>query len=314
MHQTTHPAPLATGELIETFRQGKAFLIFVLILALAFFGIATFVFYLSMAFPMSDSGPVSLHSAQGFAFNFDSRQALLYFTTGFLIVVGLILLGMYAWQKKLRNTDYEVYEHGLVRITNAQRTYTPFAEIEDLYLFSSGQVAFTGAITNLAYRRNATEPFHRVIASLKGFYRFQALVRELHVRARLPLVVQTLESGGCAVFNCIDSKQVWRKRMGGNFLNITTAPINVSRDFIEYQGNRVPLSSLRTVDLNAWTEKVVLKAENGKPILSAIATGILSHDVFLNTLDVVMAAEAPAPLTSGPHNDQSTCSAESPAQ
>lgn len=51
------------------------------------------------------------------------------------------------------------------------------------------------------------------------------------------------------------------------------------------------MSSLRSVDLNAWTEKVVIKDESGKPVLSTIATGILSHDLFLNTLDAVFAAQ-----------------------
>ena len=36
---------------------------------------------------------------------------------------------------------------------------------------------------------------------------------------------------------------------------------------------------------------MVVKDESGKPVLSTIATGILSHDPFLNTLDVVFAVE-----------------------
>jgi hypothetical protein len=97
--------------------------------------------------------------------------------------------------------------------------------------------------------------------------------------------------GGAVTFNCISSGQVWGKRMSGNFLKITTSPILVSRAFLEYQGRKVPMSSLRTVDLNAWTEKVVIKDESGKAVLSTIATGILSHDLFLNTLDAVFAAQ-----------------------
>ena len=287
-------APATTGELIATFRQGKAFLIFSLILAAALLGLAVFVFYLSTIVPMGNDGPVSLHTSRGMTLNFASQHSVFYFTSGLLAVVGLCIVGIYVWQKKLRNTHYEVYEHGLVRITKDQRDYTPFTEIEDLYLFSSGQTVLTGLITNLAYRRNATEPFHRVIETLKGFQKFQELVRDLHVRARLPAVAEALEAGRSVTFNCINSKQVWGKRVTGNFLKITTSPIVVSRDFLEYQGNTVPMSSLRTVDLNAWTENVVIKDENGKPVLSTIATGILSHDLFLNTLDVVLAVEEQA--------------------
>ncbi|MEX6678589.1 hypothetical protein QWI18_21960 [Pseudomonas sp. W2Oct36] len=37
-----------------------------------------------------------------------------------------------------------------------------------------------------------------------------------------------------------------------------------------------------------------IKDENGKPVLSTIATGILSHDLFLNTLDIVLGVEEQA--------------------
>lgn len=283
-----------TGELIATFRQGKAFLIFGLILAVVFLGLAAFVFYLSTIVPMGDNGPVTLHTSRGMTLNFSGEHKVFSFTIGLLATIGLCLLASTAWQKRLRNTHYEVYGNGIVRITKDQRVYTAFAEIEDLYLFSSGQTVLTGLITNLAYRRNASEPFHRVIDTLKGFQAFQELVRDLHVRARLPAVAEALEAGQSVTFNCISSKQVWGKRVTGNFLKVTTAPILLSRDFFEYQGNRVPVSSLRTVDLNAWTENVVIKDENGKPVLSTIATGILSHDLFLSTLDVVLAVEEQA--------------------
>ena len=283
-----------TGELIATFRQGKAFLIFGLILAVVFLGLAAFVFYLSTIVPMGHNGSVTLHTSRGMTLNFTGKHVVFSFTIGLLVIIGLCLLATTAWQKKLRNTHYEVYGNGIVRITKDQRVYTAFAEIEDLYLFSSGQTVLTGLITNLAYRRNASEPFHRVIDTLKDFQAFQELVRALHVRARLPAVAEALEAGQSVTFNCISSKQVWGKRVTGNFLKVTTAPILVSRDFFEYQGNRMPVSSLRTVDLNAWTENVVIKDENGKPVLSTIATGILSHDLFLSTLDVVLAVEEQA--------------------
>lgn len=230
-----------TGELIATFRQGKAFLIFGLILAAVLFGLAAFVFYLSTIVPMGDNGPVTLHTSRGMTLNFSGKHVVFSFTIGLLVIIGLCLLATTAWQKRLRNTHYEVYGNGIVRITKDQRVYTAFAEIEDLYLFSSGQTVLTGLITNLAYRRNASEPFHRVIDTLKDFQAFQELVRDLHVRARLPAVAEALEAGQSVTFNCISSKQVWGKRVTGNFLKVTTAPILLSRDFFEYQGNRVPV-------------------------------------------------------------------------
>ena len=50
----------------------------------------------------------------------------------------------------------------------------------------------------------------------------------------------------------------------------------------------MPVATLRTVDLSAWSEKVVIKDESGKVVLSTVATGILSHDLFLSTVRLLM--------------------------
>jgi hypothetical protein len=144
--QSTNPHTSSdTGELIATFRQGKAFLIFGLILAVVFLGLAALVFYLSTIMPIGDNGPVIIHTSRGMDLNIASQQMVFSITTGLLALIGLCLLGTTVWQKKLRSTHYEVYGNGIVRITKDQRDYATFAEIEDLYLFSSGQTVLDGS-------------------------------------------------------------------------------------------------------------------------------------------------------------------------
>jgi hypothetical protein len=272
-----------TGQLISTFRHGKGFLVFMLLFAVVLLCLAGFVLYLGTILPVASSGA---NTSRG-----SSPQLLIYSVSGLLVVISAVLFGLYSWQKKLRGTQYEVYEHGIVAVSGKQQQYTAFTEIEDLYLFSSGQTAFTGLITNLAYRRNESEPFHRVIESLKGFQDFQQLVRELHVRERLPVVMNKLESGAAVTFKFVPTGQVWRKRIAGDFLNVVTQTILVTREFLEVDGRKVPVSTLSSVDLNAWSEKVILKDEAGNQILSTVCTGIMSHDLFLTTLDVLLDAQ-----------------------
>lgn len=216
MQSSPSQAPSNAGELIASFRHGKAFLVVSLIFGTVMLALAGFVLYLSTILPPGNDGPVSLQTSRGMTLNFSDPHMVFYATSVLLAVIGLSMFAVYVWHKKLR---------------------------------------------------------------------------ELHVRARLPAVAATLEAGGAVTFNCISSAQVWGKRVTGNFLKITTTPILVSATFLEYQGRKVPMASLRTVDLNAWTENVVIKDENGKPVLSTIATGILSHDLFLNSLDVLFAVE-----------------------
>ena len=283
MQQSPTPASTVTGQLISTFRHGKGFLVFLPLLAIVLFCMAGFVLYLGTILPVASSGA---NTSRG-----SSPQLLIYSVSGLLVVTSAVLFGLYPWQKKLRGTHYEVYEHGIVAVSGKQQQYTAFTEIEDLYLFSSGQTVLTGLITNLAYRRNESEPFHRVIESLKGFQEFQQLMRELHVRECLPVMMNKLESNGAVTFKYVPTGQVWRKRVSGDFLNVVTQTIIVTREFLEVDGRKVPVSALASVNLNAWSEKVTLKDEAGNQILSTVCTGIMSHDLFLTTLDVLLDAQ-----------------------
>lgn len=265
---TQHTQP-ATGELIKTFRHGKFFVYFLVVLGIVCLALAGFVVYLSTIAPQKN-------------------PPLFFGTAGLLAFCGVCGLAASVWQKKLRQPSYEVYENGVAQIVGSQRQYTPFTEIEDLYLFSSGQTVMSGMATNLAYRRNAGEPFKWISQHLSGYMDFQQLFRELYLRERQPVVLETLARGGAVTFNYISTGQVWRKRVSGKFLNITTQPIVMTRDALEVQGQKVPLSSLRNVDLNAWSEKVVIKDAAGNTVLSTIGLGILGLDLFLNTLSLLL--------------------------
>lgn len=291
MQQTSTQVP-ATGELVGTYRYGKGLKIFTTLLSVALLVLAALILYFSTTLPVNGSGPVTLNTSSGTTLRFNGEVSMLYFTSALLAFLGLGILALYAWHSRYRHSSYELYEQGIAYTTKGERTYVPFSEIEDLYLFASGQTVFTGLITNLAFRRNASEPYHRVIDPLKGFFEFQQLFREFYLAARQPAVLQTLQAGGTVTFQYADTAQVWRKRMSGNFLDIKTLPIVVSRECLLVQGSQVSIASLRSVDTSAWSEKVVIKDASGKPVLSTVATGILNMDLFLNTLTLLMKVPA----------------------
>lgn len=297
---TTSSTVPARGELLATFRYGKGFLIFLMIFGVAMLAMAGFVLYLSTILPDAASGPVAVTTRSTGTVQFSSTVMLVYATSAFLALIGIGAFGVRAWHKKMRLSQYELYEHGIAETTQGNTTYLPYTEIEDVYLFSSGQAGFSGLITNLAYRRNASEPLRRVNEALKGFHDFQQRFRKLYLNARQPVVLETLRAGGSVTFNCIDSAQVWRKRAAGNFLEIKTLPIVVSRDVLQVQGSSVPMSSLGSVDLSAWSEKVVIKDQAGNVVLSTVATGILSHDLFLSTLALLKDGQAQEPSQAAP--------------
>ncbi|PVZ38989.1 hypothetical protein [Pseudomonas sp. CC120222-01a] len=290
------PTPAtSTGKLLGSYGYGKALIISLITLGIICVGLAAFVGYLS-TIVSPDGGPVTIDNRRGTVVNFSSTLQLFYFTIGLLLFLGVCMLGMAWWQKKLRVARYEVYEKGICQIIGSEHDYVPFSEINDLYLFASGQTAAAGLINNLAYRRNDSEAFRRVNAHLKDLYGFIELVRDLHLNERLPQAMATLEQGGAVQFNYIGTGQVWSKRVSGNFLNVTCKPILVTRDALEVEGSKVSMASLRSIDLSAWTELVVIRDESGKTVLSTAANGIMSFDVFLNTLHNLLEAE-PARVT-----------------
>ncbi|WP_455922303.1 hypothetical protein [Pseudomonas putida] len=279
-----HTTPSPTGKHIKTFTHGQAVPLLTGLFGLVLLALASLVLYLQIAHLITNTGPVSVQAAGGTGITFASRSMMLYATAALLAALAASMLGLALWQRNQRRASYEVYEHGITQVIGRQRDYTPFADIQDLYLFSSGQTALSGLITNLAYRRDANEPFKRVTLQLKGFLGLVQWVRELYLRDRLPVLMQTLEAGGAVTFSYLSSGQVWGKRISGNFLSVTTDSIVVTRDYLEVEGHKVSMASLRGIDLNAWTEKVVIKGAVGKTVFAAVASGIMSHDLLLATL------------------------------
>ncbi|KQN50287.1 hypothetical protein ASE98_23945 [Pseudomonas sp. Leaf48] len=92
----------------------------------------------------------------------------------------------------------------------------------------------------------------------------------------------------------------WRKRVGGDFLSITTQPIIFTGECLDVEGSKIPLSTLSTVDLNKWSEMVTIKDATGRQILFTVCTGILSHDLFLTTLDVLLDTERASSAETAP--------------
>lgn len=276
MHDASNAA---TGTLIKSYGYGKGLQIFLGLFAAGLLGFAGYVGYLStiVSYPGQPKNPAS-------NITFNGSPNLFYYVMGFFLLLALVMVGTMVWQKKLRDARYEVYEKGIRQITSKHDAFIPFTEMDDLYLFASGQTLVGGLINNLAYRRNASESFRRANAHLHQLEEFIALVRERHVEERLPLAIETLTAGGAVHFSYADTKQVWGKRMSGNFLDVVTKPLIVTRQTLEVEGRRFPIAMLRDADLSNWTEKVVIKDNDGHVVLSTVATGIMSMDVFLNVM------------------------------
>jgi len=216
--------------------------------------------------------------------------ALRYLLGGLLATLGALLLGASTWQWRLLGSHFEVYDQGIAAIDGGQRRYLRFADLEDLYVFSPARAA--GQVTHLAWRTGTTQPWQLASAALKQFTQFQQLVRELHVRAQLPIVFASLQAGRGVAFRYLSDTQVRSHR--GPLLQQPPQVMTLSVASLEFQGRRISMRSLSRVDLGSWREHVLIKDASGKPVLSAPCTGIFSHDLFLHTLEAALAFNSAA--------------------
>jgi hypothetical protein len=94
-------------------------------------------------------------------------------------------------------------------------------------------------------------------------------------------------------WRCFNS--ITGKRVSGNFLDVKTLPIVLSKDYLQVQGKQISIASLRSMDHSNWTEKVTIKDAAGNVVFSTLSTAILSSDLFFNTLGLLMEAPAEDP-------------------
>lgn len=268
----THPQSPSASELIETFTYSKLPLVLLYTLAAIFLLAAAFVLVLKSHVPVDG-------------------YRMIYAASGLLLVIGLVVLGLAVWQRTLRKARYEVYERGITEVVGGRRTYVAFAEMQDLYLFGTGKLGAAGFLTDVAYRLAPTTAFHWANQHLGRHLEFMQLVRQLHVRERLPEMISALSSNSVVTFNYVSSAQVWKKRILGKYLDVTTQPILLTRTHIEVGGRRIPAATLTQVDINQWSERITIKDASGVVALSTIASGIFSLDLFLETLAWILRDE-----------------------
>jgi hypothetical protein len=167
---------------------------------------------------------------------------------------------------------FELHEDGVVSQQGDARSYTAFAEIQDLCLYASGPDAAAGPVNSLAYR-SRTENAWTVASGVDEFSKFMDAFRSHYVAQRLPVLEEMTEQGARVTFRYI---------VGGEFPDLETRELSLSAQGLHIGGATWPYESLQRIDLNDWTETVSLQDDSGKTVFSCLVTRILSSDLFVN--------------------------------
>lgn len=168
---------------------------------------------------------------------------------------------------------FELHEHGVVSRQGDARTYTAFADIQDLCLFASGPDAAAGLINHFAYRSHAAQGWTRVPAEVGEFDKLMDAFRSRYVAQRLPVLEEMIADGARVAFRHIRS---------GDFPDLETQELALSAEGLHIGGATWPYESLKRIDLNQWTETISLQDEDGKTVFSCQAMRMFSSDLFVN--------------------------------
>ncbi|MGW9066031.1 hypothetical protein ACWGPO_18225 [Achromobacter animicus] len=167
---------------------------------------------------------------------------------------------------------FELHENGVVSQEGGARTYTAFADIQDLCLYTGQPDSPAGSADRLAYR-SAAQGAWTVATGIDEFPAFMDAFRSHYVARRLPVLESLTEQGARVTFRYIT---------GGTFPNLETRDVSLSAQGLHIDGVTWPYESLQPIDLNDWTDTVTLQDDSGKTVFSCRVARILSSDLFVN--------------------------------
>lgn len=167
---------------------------------------------------------------------------------------------------------FELHEDGIVSQQGGARSYTAFADIQDLCLYAGEPPTAAAQADRLAYR-TSTESAWTVVSGVDEFARFMDALRAHYVDHRLPVLEALMAQGARVTFRYI---------AGGKFPDLETRELSLSAQGLHIGGAHWPYESLLPIDLDDWTDTVSLQDENGKSVFSCPVTRLLSSDLFVN--------------------------------
>jgi len=284
----------SSSQALAVFRYGRFGPIFLAIFVLTLLATAGFVVYLGSTLPEDVLGEAVSFDFRGTDVNGVTGRSLFWGSAAFLVLLAIIMSLVLMSVIKRRRGHFELHPEGIVRQSGAERLYTRFADIGDLYLFASGQTAVAGLINNFAYRVEGGD-WIKASFELKGFQDLLLEMRKRHVEHRCPPMHARIGNGERVIFRYIDGAQFLKKRVIGNFMRMKTQELSLSGEGLSVDGKLWPYAQLQALDQNDWIERLAIKASDGTTVFSCFGPALLSTDVFIEIFEDLRVAAMGAP-------------------
>lgn len=198
---------------------------------------------------------------------------------GIVILVSSILLS--------KGATFYLYEKGIVADNKRMAKITLYADIQDVYLFTTGKRIF-GA-NNVAYRKKESANWQVISARYNNYSKAIRLIRKRQEEANVPKILKQLDQGKSVTFFYVKyTKRITKQIFAINtksYLNVTPKAIILYKDKLVAGNETVYLADVYRFSINEWTNQIQFLNKQNKILLAISSYSVFSGDSFVAILD-----------------------------
>lgn len=260
------------GALESKHAPSKGFMYFAMLVFILFSGISLLIYF------------GGIKAIQEERMNFSGDVDLLYYVIAILMALGIGML-FFAVQFSKGKT-FLLYENGVVTDNEGEKKTYFFAEIEDVYLFSSGRSFITN---NIAFRTRKEGQWEVITSRYKRVRKAIDFITARHQAIYVPQALQQLGAGKQVTFEYISYATALGKgllAMGTkSFLKVDSKKVVVYKDRLVIGGKEVLISDLEGFSANNWIRQISIYDKNKKAVLRTSTNGMFSGLTFMALLE-----------------------------
>ncbi|MFL9483034.1 DUF6585 family protein [Chitinophagaceae bacterium LWZ2-11] len=266
----THPS---LGKFELKTRPAKTFLYFAIVVFIVFTAICALIYFGAII-------PIN----QGKA-SFSGDISVLYKAMAGImgLAIAILILAVFF----MKGATFYLYEQGIVADYKGNEKVTKYADIQDLYLFTSGKQMF-GA-NNVAYRTNESDEWQAISAKYGNVGKGIKLIRSKHQTAYVPKVLQQLAEGKSVAFHYVEYVKLVATQFfavnTNSYLNVKPKEMMLYKDKLIVGSETIYLADVQRFSINDWTNQIKLLNKENKTLFAISFYSVLSGDSFISVLD-----------------------------
>lgn len=251
----------------------KAFLYFAIVVFIIFTAICGLI-YFGAIIPINEGKST-----------FSGDISILYLAMAGIMILGTVILLLSIVLTK--GEIFYLYKKGIVTTNKGNKKITLYADIQDVYLFTSGKQIF--GPNNIAYRTDERNNWQVISAKYSNYRKAIQLIRNRQQQTKFLKTMQQLKEGKSVTFHYIEYSKLISKQLFAlgtkSYLNISPKKIFLYKNKLIVGHETVNLAEVQQFSTNDWTSQIKLLNKENKTLFSISFYSVFSGDSFTAALD-----------------------------